>query len=188
MKSRLTWTTLRLCTVLGLFLGAGSGRGIDFTAWARHLRQHQAWTSLDFRDPNTGMFLAARAGTEDPKAQATLTFTAMPAQACRPDAVLVLKAAAPARRDSETLGEIRVHWDGLGRQSFRGLIVRQGGDPFVFARILDGFSPDILREHRTLRVALPDGGSAAFSLEGFESAWSMALETCRAFLGPGRGR
>lgn len=175
---------LRLCTALVLLLGAGSGRGIEFAPWARHVRPHRAWTSLDFRNPHTGMFLAARAGTEDPKAQATLTLTAMPMQGCRPDIVLVLKTAEPAQRDSETLGEIRARWDESGRQSFRGFIVRQGGDPFVFVRILDGLSPDTLREHGTLRVALPDGGAAAFSVEGFESAWSTALETCRSFLGP----
>lgn len=185
MKFRPAPATLRLLAVLALLLRMEIGRGVDFTPWARHLEHHRAWTSLDFRNPRTGMFFAARAGTEDVQSQATLTLTAMPAGQCQPDLVIVLNTGEPAPRNSEEPGMISVRWDNARLQHIRVLMVRQGGDSFVFARILGELSLDLLRRHKLMQVTLPGRESATFSLEGFDAAWSRALAICRSFLKSG---
>jgi hypothetical protein len=174
----------QLFTALILFLSAGLSCGIDFTPWARHMHQHQDWTSLDFRDPFTGLFLAARAGTEDKRSNATLTLTAMPARGCAADFVVVVKDDAPAVRDSEEFTGIAARIDDLKPQRLGARIVRQEGDPFIFVQILDEVRPDTLKDRQTMAVVLPNARVAIFSLRGFGPAWSIARATCQSFLTP----
>jgi hypothetical protein len=174
----------RLFAALVLFLCAESGAGVDLSLWARHMRQHRDWTSVDFRDPVSGLFLAARAGTEDARSNATLTLTAAPAQGCAADFVIVFKTDAPASRDSEDFARITARIDALAPRRLGARIERQGGDPFIFVQILNEVRPDMLKDHRTMAVAIPGAQAATFSLEGFDSAWNTAQATCRAFAAP----
>jgi hypothetical protein len=184
MRSRPSSAMRRLLAALMLFLGAERGDGVDLTPWARHMRHHRDWTSVDFRDPVSGLFLAARAGTEDEQRNATLTLTAAPAQGCVADFVIVLKTDTPASRDSDEFARIAVRIDALATQSLEARIVRQGGDSFIFVQILDEFRLDTLKDRKTMTVVMPDAQVANFSLEGFDSAWSTAQATCRSFAAP----
>jgi hypothetical protein len=184
MKSRLASTTTVWLSAAWLCLATGPVHGIDLSAWARHHRQYRDWTVVDFRDPLTGLFLAARAGTEDPGTHATLTITAGPADGCAPEAVVVIGEGGPAASNSEEIRFISAILDDQAPQRFRVLLVRQKGDQFLFMQVLEGLDPGRLQGHRKLGLALPGGAIARFSLAGFASAWKEAEGSCRAFLPP----
>lgn len=167
-----------------LLLNGGNGEAVDLGSWARHTRQHGEWTSLDFRHPVTGQFIAARAGTEDPQTHTTLTLTAAPVQNCGAELVIVHQAGAPASRGTDEPTQVGFRLNGLSPSQFRARLVIPVGDSFVFAQLLDEPPLDALRNHGSLTVDLPAIGPASFSLDGFESAWNTAQETCQMFLAP----
>ncbi|MGZ8219036.1 hypothetical protein [Methylomagnum sp.] len=167
-----------------LALNMGSAEAVDLGPWARHVLRHGEWTSLDFRHPATGLFLAARAGTEDPRTATTLTLTAAPTQGCAAEAVIVHKAGAPASRGRDEATTASLQLDGLPPRQLRARLVMPRGDVFVFAQLLDEPPLDALKNHGTLTVSLSEVGRASFSLDGFESAWTTAWEACQAFLAP----
>jgi hypothetical protein len=173
-----------LLAALVLAIGAGSSEGADLSLWARHQTQHRDWVSVDFRDPLNGLFLAARAGTEDQRNDATLTFTAIPAQRCEAEVVIVLKTSEAALKSGEYDATIAIGIDALAPWSLEARIVRQRNDPFMFVQPLEAVRSDLLRGRAAMTVTLPDGRYAAFSLAGFDSAWDAAVATCLSFLAP----
>jgi hypothetical protein len=173
---------LRLFTLAILALSASNGHAIDLGAWARHLQQHEDWTSLDFRNPVSGLFLVARAGTEDKRTGTTLTLTAAPAQGCEAETVIVRKTDAPVSKDTDKLVRVSFQVNGLAPQSLRARLTAQRGDFFIFVQLLEGIPFDVLKNHQMMVVNLPNARRAVFSLAGFESAWSTAQEVCKSFL------
>lgn len=167
-----------------LALNIGMAGAVDLGPWARHMLRHGEWTSLDFRHPVTGLFVAARAGIEDPRAAATLTLTAAPGQGCAAETVIVHKAGAPASREVDELRTVALQLDGPPSRRFRARLVQPRGDVFIFAQLLDELPLDELKNHGRLTADVPRAGRASFSLDGFASAWTTAQETCQAFLKP----
>jgi hypothetical protein len=174
----------RWATVLILVLVVRTSEGIDLGQWARNMLYHDDWTSLDFRDPFLGMFLAARAGTDDQRTKATLAFTAAPTQRCVPEVAIAINVGQPAFTGSEQLSRVTVQFDGETPQYLAVRVVRPQDDVFVFVEFLDWLSPDLLRNYRTMAVAIPDREPMVFSLKGFDSAWNTAQATCRSFMPP----
>ncbi len=167
-----------------LALSAVPAYGIDFGHWARHQQEHRDWTSLDFRDPDTGLFLAARAGTEDKHTHTTLTLTMAPTHGCTVDAVLVRKTDAPISVASDRFVDVTFQVDDLAPQRLSARLVTEPGDLFIFVQLLDRFPFNELKNHQVLAVILPNGHNARFSLAGFEDAWADAEEVCKSFLAP----
>lgn len=165
-----------------LAAGASNSNGIDLGPWARNPQQHGDWTSLDFRDPISGLFVAARAGTEDKRTDTTLTLTAAPAQSCKAETVIVKKTDTPVSKDTNKLIRLTFQVDGLPSQRLRARLVAERGDFFIFVQFLDEIPFDTLKNHRTMVVNLPNARPAVFSLAGFESAWSVTQEVCQSFL------
>ncbi len=174
----------RLFALCILALSAAPTYGIDFGHWARHQREHRDWTSLDFRNPATGLFLAARAGTEDRRTHTTLTLTMAPAQGCEVDAVLVKKMDTPVSTATDTTVHVTIQMDGLAPQRLPARLITEPGDLFIFVQILNGLSFGKLKDHQVLSVTLPKGDSASFSLAGFENAWAVTEKVCKSFLLP----
>lgn len=174
----------RAIAALLLALNVGMAGAVDLGPWARHLRQHGAWTSLDFRHPVTGLFLAARAGIEDPRTAATLTLTAAPGQDCAAEAVIVHKISAPVGRGVDELRTVALQLDGSPPRQFQARLVQPRGDVFIFTQLPDELPLDELKNHSKLTVDVPGAGRTSFSLAGFASAWAAAQETCQAFLMP----
>lgn len=172
----------RLFALALLVLNASNTHAVDLGPWARHLQQHEDWTSLDFRNPINGLFVVARAGTEDKRTDTTLTLTAAPAQDCKAETVIVEKTDAPVSRDTDKLVRVSFQVDGLAPERIPARLVAERGDFFVFVQLIDGIPFDLLKNHRAIAVKLPSGRRAVFSLAGFESAWSTAQEVCRSFL------
>lgn len=175
----LTW---RWAAALILILVAGASEGIDLSRWARHMVRHGDWTSLDFRDPFSGVFVAARAGTDDPRTKATLAFTAAPKQGCVPDVTIAINVGQPAVTGSEQLSRVAVQFDGGTPRYLQTRVAIPQDDVFVFLEFLKKLSPNLLRNHQTMVVTIPDGEPLTFSLKGFESAWKTAHATCLAFM------
>lgn len=144
--------------------------------------RHGDWTSLDFRDPFSGMFLAARAGTDDPRTKATLAFTVTPKQRCVPEVTIAINVGRPAITGSERLSRVAVQLDGTTPRYLKVRIVSPQDDVFVFVELLEKLRPELLRNHRTMVVTVPNGERLAFSLKGFDSAWKTAHATCLAFM------
>ncbi len=174
----------RLLALLVVLVAAPSTDGTDLSPWGRHERHHGDWITVEFRDPLSGLFLAARAGTEDPPNKATLTFTMAPARDCVADLAIIVKTDAPASEDSENSAAIAARIDDSEPRRYEALIVRQRNDPFMFVQLLDEPRPDRLTRHKTLTVALPDGRWIGFSLKGFDSAWQAIDKLCRSFMAP----
>jgi len=174
----------RWATVLILVLVARTSEGIDLGQWARNMLHHDDWTSLDFRDPFLGMFLAARAGTDDPRTKATLTFTAALRQQCVLDVSIAINVGQPAVIGSEQLSRATVQFDGTTPRYLSVRIVSPRDDSFVFVEFLEKISPDLVRNYQTMVVAIPDREPSVFSLKGFDSAWDTAQATCRSFMLP----
>jgi len=172
----------RWAAALILSLVAGTSESIDLGQWARHLVRHGDWTSLDFRDPFSGVFLAARAGTDDPRTKATLAFTAAPKQGCVPDVTIAIHVGRPAITGSEQLSRVAVQLDEGTPRYLKARIVIPQDDVFVFVEFLEKLSPNLLRNHQMMVVTIPDGERLEFSLRGFESAWKTAHATCLAFM------
>lgn len=170
----------RLAALLLLLWAGTDPVAIDLGRWARHLKHHGDWTSLDFRHPETGLFLAARAGTEDPQAGATLTLTMAPAVDCVVDTVLVFKDRVPARVDAEEAIQVALAADGAPPRVARARLVRVAGDVFFFVQLAGGLP--VAGNRARLTVTLPDGRQAQFSLRGFEEARQAAFATCQSFL------
>jgi hypothetical protein len=174
----------RWAAAIILVLMAGTGEGIDLSHWARHMLRHDDWTSVDFRDPVFGMFLAARAGTDDPQTKATLAFTAAPKQECVPDVTIAINVGQPAFTGSEELARVAVQLDGTAPRYLKARIVSPQNDVFVFVELLDELDPNLLRSHRRMVVTTPDGERLTFSLKGFDRAWETAQAVCLSFMPP----
>ncbi len=165
-------------------LSSGTSDGVDMSQWARHQRVHRDWTSVDFRDPDTGLFLAARAGTEDKHAGVTLTLTSTPVQGCAPDTVLIRKTVSPVASNRDEIAQVTARFDSMPARQLSSRYVTQIGDWFVFVQLIDELPVAALRNYQVLAVTLPDGHPARFSLVGFDHAWAEAESVCRAFVTP----
>lgn len=165
-------------------LSSGRSDGVDMSQWARHQRVHLDWTSVDFRNPDTGLFLAARAGTEDKHADVTLTLTSTPVQGCLPDTVLIRKTVSPVVSSLDEITQVAARFDSMPAQQVSSRYVTKKGDWFVFVQLIDELPMAALKTYEVLTVTLPDGHPARFSLVGFEHAWAEAESMCRAFLTP----
>ena len=152
--------------------------------WARHQQAHRDWTSLDFRSPTTGLFVAARAGTEDQSTRTTLTLTMAPVQGCAADAVLVRETDAPVSTARDDLIHVTIQVDDSPLQRLPARLLMEPGDFFIFVQFLSGLPFDRLKNHQVLAVSLPNGQSARFSLAGFDDAWTAAEAVCKSFLVP----
>lgn len=159
---------------------------IDLGDWARHPARFGDWTALDFRDPATGLFLAARAGVEDPASGATLTVTGAPVDGCRFETVIVLAEAQPASDDREATWPLVLRVDGGQAQSLQAVHVRVRGDRFAFLALPADLDLGVLRRARRITFALPDGRGLEFSGTGMSPALAAAETTCRGFLSPAR--
>ena len=100
MRFRSAGKLLRPLALATALLSAGNGSGVDLGPWAREERRYHDWISVDFREPYSGLFLAARAGTEDAKSRATLTLTTAPAYSCEPETVVVIQQDKPEPKDA----------------------------------------------------------------------------------------
>jgi hypothetical protein len=178
------WTTaiLRWLLTLAFWLAAEPARSVGLTPLARDLRHYGAWSAVEFRDPRTGLFLAARADTEDRRTHTTLTCTAGLADRCEPEAVVVIRRNLPALRSSEEAAYASARLDEQAPQAFRVVLVKAESDFFVFVQMLGSFRPELLEAHGRLSLALPSGRSSSFSLVGFGDAWRDARGRCRSFL------
>lgn len=178
----------RLVMAAGLLLLASAwivaepAFGIDLRDWGRNMRRHKDWTSVEFRHPFTGMFIASRAGTEDLARYATLTLTASPLENCTANTVVVIKRRTPNPVDVERISRVGIDIDGLNFAETDARIVMPKGDQFEFIEILGPFATARLNEGRTMTISLGQGQIARFSLKGFTSAWTEARRTCRKFV------
>lgn len=172
---------LALAALLAL---AGDGTGVDLGPWAREERRYQDWISVDFREPYSGLFLAARAGTEDAKSRATLTLTAAPAYRCEPETVVVIQQDKPEPKDATHTATLVAQIDAQAPRRLSARVVKERGDAFLFIEVLDQLSPDDLKNRQGLTLTLPGAPGVRFSLRGFEPAWSQALRSCRSFIVP----
>ena len=92
--------------VLALIFPLASSHGVDLTSSIRNIRRHQQWMSTELRHPMTGMFLVARASTEDRNKDATLNVTLIPdGSQCSETIEVLFKLESPAQED--------VHREGL---------------------------------------------------------------------------
>lgn len=169
---------------LSLLTMAHPAHGIDMQAWGRNLRHHQDWTSVEFRNPVTGIFIASRAGSEDPKRGATLTLTAAPMDGCAASVVLVIATASPNPRDAEEQVTMGFGLDDFKPAETDARIVLPRGDRFEFIEILGDFDPSTLENHRTASFSLGKILVARFSLKGFAEAWSEVQRVCQGFVSP----
>jgi hypothetical protein len=185
MKFR--WASTLFCPLAlaaALMAVARNGAGVDLGPWAREERRSQDWVSVDFREPYSGLFLAARAGTEDAKSRATLTLTAAPAYRCAPETVVVIQQDKPEPQDATQAATLVAQIDTQAPRRLRAQIVKERDDVFLFVEVLDRLSPDDLKHHQSLTITLPGKPSVRFSLRGFEPAWNQTLRSCRSFSAP----
>lgn len=174
-----------VCAAL-LALAARPAGAVDFGDWAQRMKQHEHWTSVEFRDPYSGKFLASRAGTEDRRVKATLTLTAHPADGCIPEVVIVFERGADGGGDTEKSDLLELQFDRLRPTKMPIRIVREQGDPFEFVQFAAPLDPKSLAGHRVLRLRAPPELRAEFSLRGFTAAWRTARSVCEDF-SPGDG-
>lgn len=165
---------------------------VDLGAWAQRIRQHERWTSVEFRDPFSGQFLVSRAGTEDQRAHATLTFTASPTNACRPEVVIVFERDADGHSDVERAAGLELQIDRRRPETVPVRIVWPVADRFEFVQLEAPLDPRKLAGHGSLKLRNPPAMRATFSLHGFSDAWRTARSICEDFLpldddGPGPG-
>ena len=155
---------------------------VDLGDWAQRVQQHERWTAVDFRDPYSGQYLASRAGSEDPRARATLTLTAHPSESCLPDMVIVIErdATALSRVDQADTLEWRV--DGGRARMMPVRRIREPGDRFEFLQFEQPFDLQDLARHRRLVIRVAPDARAEFSLRGFTGAWHAARSMCENFL------
>ena len=113
--------------------------------WARNVRRYENWTSVEFRDTYTGMFIASRAGTEDSARHATLTLTASPLDRCVASAVVVIELPSPNPADEE-LAQIGIGIDDLKLSRIDARIVMPKDDQFEFIEILGPYDTGRLND------------------------------------------
>ena len=177
-----TDTSKRIILTLLLALAAAPAVAIDLGLFAQRLTEHERWTSLEFRDPVSGIFIASRAGTEDPRARATLTLTASPAEICLPDIVIVYERAEDSPIDIERADILEWQLDRRRAGTMPIRIVRQQGDRFEFVQFDAALDLNKLAGRRVLRFRNPPELRAEFSLRGFSEAWRAARSVCEDFL------
>jgi hypothetical protein len=168
--------------LLGFWIVAEPAFGVDLQDWGRNMRQHQDWTSVEFRNPFTGMFVASRAGTEDLKRHATLTLTASPLEGCVASTVVVIELASPNQADVEEINPVSIDIDDLRSPETGVKIVMPRGDRFEFIEIPGPYDTGRLKDRQLMAISLWHVQIARFSLKGFDSAWGEAQRVCQKFL------
>lgn len=171
-----------LPVLLSFWIGAEPAFGIDLRDWAQNVRRHRDWTSVEFRNPITGMYIASRAATEDLARQATLTLTASPLEGCRADAVVVIQRGSLNPSDVEELTQVSIDLDDLYFSQLDARIVLPRGDQFAFIEILGPYDTARLAHHRRMTVSLGSLRIARFSLKGFSRAWREVRRICWGFV------
>jgi hypothetical protein len=180
-----TQVITRLLAMGVLIVLSGPILAVDLGDWAQRIQQHERWTAVDFRDPYSGQYLASRAGSEDPRARATLTLTAIPSEGCLPDVVIVIEhdAATLNRLDQADTLEWRV--DSGPRRAMPVRRISEPGDRFEFLQFERPFDLEGLGRHRRLVIRVAPDVRAEFSLRGFKSAWHAARSMCENFVSLG---
>ena len=174
--------TIRPLIVLTFWLLAEPAFGIDLREWARNLHHHEDWTSVEFRDPFTGMFIASRAATEDLTRHATLTLTASPVEDCLARTVVVIELASPNPADVEKFSKVGIEIDDLRLLETDAKIVMPRDDHFVFIEIPGPYDTARLNDRLMMTISLGHVQIARFSLKGFASAWGEAQTLCQGFV------
>ncbi len=183
-QSRRTHPAGRIGTAIGplILLGfwmAEPAFGVDLQDWGRIVGRHENWTTVEFRNPSTGRFIASRAGTEDLMRHATLTLTASPSEGCVASAVVVIELESPNQTDVEDLNQVRIGIDDLPPSKTGARIVMPRGDHFEFIEILGPYDTARLNDRRMMTISLWHFQIARFSLKGFADAWGEARRLCQ---------
>lgn len=169
--------------ILVLIFPITSSHSVDLTAGIRNIRRHQKWMSMELRHPMTGLFLAARASTEDKNQDATLNLTLVPeGSQCRETIEVLLKIEAPAQEGGHRDGLMEFVLDNREPQLLPTKIELAKGDRFVFMQVAGKFRASSFARHRTMLANARGWGLAEFSLLGFSDAWKEAQAKCSAFL------
>jgi len=157
--------------------------GVDLETGVRNIQRHQQWQSMEFRNPQFGFFLAARASTEDKGKAATLNINFIPDNnQCKETIELLFKLDAPAAENVDREGLVEFQLDNRPPKLLTSKIVMVKGDSFVFMRVSDNFHPSDFSGHRSMLANARGWGVAEFSFSGFDEAWRRARNSCNAFL------
>lgn len=158
---------------------------VDLEGGVRDIQRHQQWRSMEFRNPQFGFFLAARASTEDKDKSANLNITIpLDNNQCKETIELVFKLTTPAKEDIDQDGLVEFQLDERPPKLLSSKVVMANGDYFVFMRINESFRPLNLSGHRSMLANARGWGVAEFSLLGFDEAWGKARNSCNAFVAP----
>jgi hypothetical protein len=166
---------------------AASIFGMDLESGIRNLRRYQQWFAMDFRSPYSGLFLSARASTEDRRKDATLNITASPDNErgrCSEKIEVLFKLQKPAETDSDRDGLVEIQLGNTEPRLLSSKVSTLRGNEFLFVHVLGDLRPSELRGHRSLLVNARGVGFAEFSLQGFPDAWKTASATCAGFQPP----
>ncbi|RYU62486.1 hypothetical protein EWI61_03120 [Methylolobus aquaticus] len=165
-----------------LMVLSGPIPAVDLGDWAQRVQQYERWTAVEFRDPYSGQYLASRAGSEDPRARATLTLTANPGEDCLPEVVIVIEHDAAILGRIDQADTLRWRVDGGATTAMPIRRIREPGDRFEFLRFERPFDLAGLAGHRRLLIRVAPDVRAEFSLRGFDGAWHAARSVCENFV------
>lgn len=171
-----TRLVLRILFAVACASPVATSHGTDMTAGLRNLEKHRDWVSLDIQLPSLGVFLAARAATDDKKHDATLNVTFFPNETrCGGMVELLFKRAFPAEKDETSNVSAKIVFDGEEPRSFPVEIHLFGGDPFLFVSFPKDFPLSALTRHRAMRAEVAEWGSADLSLAGYAAAGARGV-------------
>ena len=154
---------------------------VDMESGVKNLRRHSTWKSMEFRDPNFGQFLAARASSNDPRKDINFNITYSPQTGgCREVIEVVVKLNEPASTslDRELFIELQV--DDRVPRTVSVRAVAAEDDEFLYMQIKDPVTITELLGKRSLMVNTRRLGVAEYQYKGMADAVHAAKESCNA--------
>ena len=167
------------CLLLALYSCAAAA--VDMESGVKNLRRHSTWMSMEFRDPNFGRFLAARASSNDPRKDINFNITySLQTEGCREVIEVVVKLNEPASTSLDREMFIELQVDDRVPKTVSVRAVAAEHDEFLYMQIKDTVTITELLGKRSLMVNTRRLGVAEYQFKGMADAIRAAKESCNA--------